>query len=377
MLLNADGGIWLPQIRGPTKFPPIVRTLRGDLHLPVGCAMALVPRVPSFNPYGILRAPAVFPSKGYRDDRVDQLAAQTVIACIVNERAGSTDAAQLTERVSALFHEHGAQLETIVVKHGRELTPIARRFAEDGCRTIVAAGGDGTVSAVATALIGTQASLGILPLGTLNHFAKDIGIPLDLDAAVETIISGETKRVDVGELNGRIFVNNSSIGLYPAIVQEREEHQRRGVSKWLAFIRAAYTALRRATHFHAGLHADGKYDGTDWTPFVFVGNNPYETKGLEIGVRRRVDTGRLWVCLAPGANRVALFKMAVRAVLGRDSPGELKVLEAEELWVQTKRGKRIKVANDGEVFSTTSPLHYRIQPKALSVIVPAEKIEAV
>ena len=306
---------------------------------------------------------------------MDQLAVQSVVACIVNERARSNGAAQLTERVSALFREHGAKAETIVVRHGRDLTPIARRYAEGGCRTIVAAGGDGTVSAVASALVGTQASLGVLPLGTLNHFAKDVGIPLDLDAAVETIISGEPKLVDVGELNGRIFINNSSIGLYPAIVQERDEHQSRGVSKWVAFIRAVYSVMRRVPHLHASLHADGKYDGADWTPFIFVGNNAYATTGLEIGERRRLDTGKLWVSLAPGANRAALFKMAVRAVLGRDSPGELKVLEAEELWVQTKRGKRIKVANDGEVLSTTSPLHYRIRPKALSVIVPAGKTE--
>ncbi len=207
-----------------------------------------------------------------------------------------------------MFREHGTRAETVVVGHGSELVPIARRYAESGCRTIVAAGGDGTVSSVASALVGTQAALGILPLGTLNHFAKDVGIPLDLDAAVETIINGRERLVDVGELNGRIFINNSSIGLYPAIVQERSEHQRRGVSKWVAFARALYTVMRRVPHFHASMHADGKYDGTDRTPFIFVGNNPYETTGLDIGERRRLDTGKLWVCRAPGAGRAALVE---------------------------------------------------------------------
>ena len=205
------------------------------------------------------------------------------------------------------------------------------------------------MSAVASALVGTQAALGILPLGTLNHFAKDIGIPLDLDAAVETIINGKERLVDVGEVNGRIFINNSSIGLYPAIVQERSEHQRRGMSKWFAFARALYTVMRRVPHFHASMHADGKYDSSDRTPFIFVGNNPYETTGLDIGERRQLDTGKLWVCRAPGAERSALIGMAVRALFGRTTPGELKLLEAEELWVQTRRNRRIKVANDGEV----------------------------
>jgi diacylglycerol kinase family enzyme len=302
---------------------------------------------------------------------VDQVAAQSIVACIVNGSARSNAAAQLTDRVTALFREHGTAAETIVVGNGRELTPIARRYAEEGCRTIVAAGGDGTVNAVASALVGTQSSLGVIPLGTLNHFAKDAGIPLDLDAAVETIINGETKLVDVGELNGRIFINNSSIGLYPAIVQERCEHQRRGLSKWVAFTRAVYTVMRRAPSFHASLHADGQYDGTDKTPFIFVDNNAYETTGLAIGERRQLDGGKLWVCSAPGAHRVALVKVAIRAVLGHASPGELKVLEAEELWVQPRKNKSVKVANDGEVFSISPPLHYRIRPKALRVIVPA------
>ena len=142
---------------------------------------------------------------------------------------------------------------------------------------------------------------------------------------METIISGETKLVDVGELNGRIFINNSSIGLYPAIVQERGEHQRRGLSKWLAFARAVYTVMRRAPSFHASLHADGKYDGTDRTPFIFVGNNAYETTGLAIGERRQLDGGKLWVCLAPGADRAALIKdggpRAARTRLSRRAEG--------------------------------------------------------
>jgi YegS/Rv2252/BmrU family lipid kinase len=303
--------------------------------------------------------------------RVDQLAAQSIVACIVNGSARSNAAAQLTDRVIALFREHGAKAETIVVGNGGELTPIARRYAEDGHRTIVAAGGDGTVNAVASALVGTQATLGVIPLGTLNHFAKDAGIPLDLDAAVETIINGATKLVDVGELNGRLFINNSSLGLYPAIVQERCEHQRRGLSKWIAFARAVYTVMRRAPSFHASLHADGKYDGTDRTPFIFVGNNAYETTGLAIGERRELDGGKLWVCSAPGAGRAALIEVAIRALLGRASPGELKVVEAEELWVQPRKNRHVKVANDGEVFSVSPPLHYRIRPQALRVIVPA------
>ncbi len=305
---------------------------------------------------------------------MDQIATQCLVACIVNGRAGSNGAERLSLRVGELFREHGVRAETVVVEHGRDLVPIARRYAASGCPTIVAAGGDGTVSAVASAVVGTPAALGVLPLGTLNHFAKDAGIPLALDAAIDTIIAGHTRLVDVGEVNGRIFVNNSSIGISPAIVQQRSLHQRRrGMRKWTAFARAIYTVMRRIPHFQATVHADGKYDGTDRTPFIFVGNNPYHASGLQIGERQRLDTGRLWVCSAPNADRAALIRMALRALLGRASTGELKVLEVEELWVQTRRrSKRVKVANDGEVFATRSPLHYRIRPQALRVIVPAD-----
>lgn len=302
---------------------------------------------------------------------MDRRVEQCVVACIVNGRARSNEADRLSPRVVELFGARGARVDTIVVERGSDLAPLARGYVERGYTTIVAAGGDGTVSAVASVLVGTPAALGVLPLGTLNHFARDAGIPLSLDAAVDTIIAGHTRLVDVGEVNGRIFVNNSSIGLYPAIVAERSELQRRGMRKWTAFAQAVYRIMRRVPHFHASVHADGRYDGTDRTPFIFVGNNAYHAAGLRIGERQRLDEGKLWVCSAPDAGRAQLIGMAMRALVGRTKPIELKVLEAKELWVQTRRRRRITVANDGELLATRSPLHYRIHPQALRVVVPA------
>jgi YegS/Rv2252/BmrU family lipid kinase len=302
------------------------------------------------------------------DQRVDQC----VLACIVNGRARSNAAMRLAADVEELFRARGLRIDTVVVENGGDLVPLARRYAESGYTTVIAAGGDGTVSSVASALVGTQAALGVLPLGTLNHFAKDAGIPLGLDAAVDAIMAGHTKQVDVGEVNGRIFVNNSSIGIYPAIVAQRSELQRRGMHKWTAFARAVLRILRRVPHFHASLTADGKYDGTDKTPFIFVGNNAYHASGLRIGERAQLDGGKLWMCSAPDAGRTKLIGLAARSLFNAVSSGELKVREAEELWVQTRHHRRrVRVANDGELFVTHSPLHYRIRPKALRVIVPA------
>ena len=103
----------------------------------------------------------------------------------------------------------------------------------------MAGGGDGTVNTVASAVIDTDKTFGVLPLGTLNHFAKDLHIPLDLEAAARTIIAGHTTQVDVGEVNDEIFLNNSSLGLYPRLVQKRKKKQRLGSRKWAAFFWAA------------------------------------------------------------------------------------------------------------------------------------------
>jgi len=302
---------------------------------------------------------------------MEQRVESGVLACIVNGRAGSRTAERLAADLPNLFRKHGSRAEVIVTGRGADLTTIARRYAKQGYRAIVAAGGDGTVNAVASAVIGTQSALGVLPMGTLNHFAKDAGIPLSLDAAVETIVAGHIASVDAAEVNGHFFVNNSSFGLYPAIVAHRSSLQRRGMGKWRAFTIAVWRMLRRTPHFHVSLQADGGFDRSERTPFVFVGNNPYRAAGFGIGARHSLDTGKLWVCTAPGAGRKALAGMMMRALLGRTTPGELRVLEAEELWISTRRRRRVKVANDGELLRIQSPLHYRIHPRALRVFVPA------
>ena len=122
---------------------------------------------------------------------------------------------------------------------------------------VVAAGGDGTMNAVASALIGTETAMGVLPLGTLNHFAKDLKIPLELEGAVATIVTGRIVPIDVGEVNGHIFLNNSSIGIYPWIVRERETEQRKGYRKWVAFARASISALKRYSLLHVRLRDGG------------------------------------------------------------------------------------------------------------------------
>ena len=303
------------------------------------------------------------------------LVRSTVVTCILNAAAGSDRAGQARDQIAALFARNGAQAHIILARNGSEIPELARRAVAEGSQPVVAGGGDGTLSAVAAALVGTEHALGILPLGTLNHFATDLKIPLELDGAIANLFTGKLARIDVGEVNGHPFLNNSSLGIYPAMVREREELQTQGTGKWLAFARASLSILGRYAPMLVQLRVDSREEPVDATAFVFIGNNRYEMAGARIGERARLDGGRLWICSAPPAGRATLLRLALQTLFGRVPAGEFTMYDAKECWVRTK-AKRLRVARDGEVTLLETPLHYRSRPGALGVIVPAPATSA-
>jgi diacylglycerol kinase family enzyme len=226
------------------------------------------------------------------------------------------------------------------------------------------------VSAVAAALVGTPIALAVLPVGTLNHFARDIGLPPEPEAAVRVALGGRTRAVDVGEVNGRIFVNNASVGLYPAMVRRRVKQQRRlGRGKWHAMLWAMHAVLRSHPFLDLTLELDG-VEQRRRTPFVFVGNNVYQMEGFLIGLRPRLDEGTLSVYLSHRRGRLGLLALALRALLGR-------LLQAHDFEAATvshlrmdSRHTRLLVATDGEVAAFDLPLTFRSRPRALQVRVP-------
>jgi diacylglycerol kinase family enzyme len=149
------------------------------------------------------------------------------IEVIVNAGSGGV-CPEVSLHVEEAFRALGADARITFAADGTDLVNLARVTARGDAERIVAGGGDGTLNAVAAATIDSGKTLGVLPLGTLNHFAKDLGIPLDLEGAVGAIVAGHAVRVDVGEVNGHLFLNNASLGLYPRIVRERERQQRAG-----------------------------------------------------------------------------------------------------------------------------------------------------
>ncbi len=270
----------------------------------------------------------------------------------------------------ALLRESGIDAKIVIVSKGADITAQARQLLQSGVRTLIAAGGDGTVSSVAAALAGTDATLGILPLGTLNHFAKDLKLPLDLEGAVRNLRTGAVRAVDLAEVNGRAFVNNSGLGLYPSMVKQRERFRRLGQRKWMAFFHAMLATFRRFPFLEVGLLAGGETIARR-TPFVFVGNNVYRMEGIDLGSRESLTGGLL--CLGVAHRRIGrwgLVRLAFRALFGRlGREHDFTILATTELRIAS-RHKRLPVSIDGEVVLLETPLDYRIRPGALRVIAP-------
>jgi len=291
------------------------------------------------------------------------------IEVIVNANSGTGENRPLAERLNELFDRDGLVAHVALAKHGHEIIELARKAALGDADVVVAGGGDGTINSVISQLLNTKKTLGVLPLGTMNHFAKDLHIPLDLEAAVETIIDGHIANVDLGDVNGHVFVNNSSLGLYPSIVREREKQQRLGWGKWPAYVWAAVAVLRRYPFLDIRLNIDGKALSRR-TPFVFIGNNEYEMETLNIGSRSCLDAGELSLYLTNRTGRLGLIRLALRALFGGlRQEKDFLAMRTKEIWIGTKR-KRVRVALDGEVTIMEPPLHYRVLPARLRVLTP-------
>jgi YegS/Rv2252/BmrU family lipid kinase len=289
---------------------------------------------------------------------------------LVNHDAGGGHDGDGADALRAKLQARGLDAEVVVAQAPGEIGDRARAAAARGCALVVGAGGDGTINQVAAAVAGSGSELGVLPLGTLNHFAKDLGIPLELDAAIEALAGGRTIAVDAASVNDRLFLNNSSIGLYPAIVRDRERQQQRlGRGKWPAFVFACITALRRYPFLSVQVECEGRTLPRR-SAFVFVGNNHYDMEGLDIGSRARLDAGTLSLAVSRDVGRLGLLALALRALFGRLSAArDLDVFDAPTFRIETGHA-RLQVSTDGEVVEMDAPLDYRSLPGRLSVRVP-------
>jgi YegS/Rv2252/BmrU family lipid kinase len=294
------------------------------------------------------------------------------VAVIVNPVAGAFDRDDLRGRVQRAVDNAGIDATIEFPESPSEIEKLVSSALKDNPSVIVAGGGDGTISAVASRLAGSETVLGILPLGTLNHFSKDLGIPQEINEALDVVANGTVTEIDIGEVNGRYFINNSSIGLYPRIVRKREQQQRLGRGKWWAAAWATWRMFVISPFLKIRLDLNGN-ELRRKTPFVFVGNNDYDMDIYNIGRRARLDDGNLSIYLLRRSGRFGLFLLILHTLLGRlQQLGDFEEFRAAKLSIATRR-KRMLVALDGEVTVIETPLEYRIHPKKLKVMVPVPK----
>lgn len=295
------------------------------------------------------------------------------VEVIVNAGSGSVSAEETREALEQAFKAHGVEANIHLAVSGDDIISLAKKFAGSDTEIIVAGGGDGTISGVASEVAKTGKTLGVLPLGTLNNFSKDLRIPAELDEAVAIIAQDNVKTIDIGEVNGRMFINNSSIGLYPRIVRKRVKQQtklKRG--KWAAAAWAAWKVVRLAPLLKVKLKLENM-QFLRKTPFVFVGNNQYEMDFYNVGRRQKLDDGQLSVYFLHRGGRWGVILLVVRTIFGRlRQAKDFESINTPEIVIQTRK-KRLLVAFDGEVDTMQTPLHYKIIPQALKVLAPLDE----
>jgi diacylglycerol kinase family enzyme len=297
---------------------------------------------------------------------------------LVNRRGGSVQQKGITAgSLREMFHKAGTEADVQLIP-GEEICDAARAAVKAGAERVIAGGGDGTVRAVASVLVGGEVPLGVLPLGTLNHFAGDLKIPTDLEDAVRLTAGGEVHPLDVGEVNGEIFLNNSSLGFYPPIVRERDREMKHSShGKWVSMAIATFKLLPKLSSLRVRISA-GDWHVERKTELIFIGNNEYEFSALAHGAPDRLkESGNLYLYLTRSRSRLGLIRIAliglVRDVKHTESVEDRRLPEFE---IEVRKRRSVPVACDGEIITMSSPLRYRSRPKTLPVILPPQEAPA-
>ncbi|HTL39398.1 MAG TPA: diacylglycerol kinase family protein [Methylomirabilota bacterium] len=291
------------------------------------------------------------------------------IAVLINTSSGNQEISNVVDQIQRSFEAFNLNPKIFLIHSGSDVKDTTLKALSEGYPIIVAAGGDGTIGTVAAQLANTSVVLGILPLGTLNHFAKDLNIPLAIKEAVNVIAGENVSFIDAASVNDRIFINNSSLGIYSHMVKHREKLQKLGTNKWLAFLRSLLRILHRYPVWQVQLKSQEK-ELSIKTPFIFVGNNGYSLTGLEIGARTYLNQHFLSIFIAHRHSRFRLLQFAWHILRGTlEQQEDFDAYQTQELVIDSRK-KFLHISLDGEVAALATPLHYKIVPQALKVIVP-------
>lgn len=289
--------------------------------------------------------------------------------CVI-ANPGSGGNARDSEAIEGAMRRFGPSAELREWDPESDLGALVDTAIAEGFDIFVAAGGDGTVMALAMALTGKPAKLAVLPLGTFNYFARGLGLPEDPEAAADAILGGHTRRISVGAVNGQVFLNNASVGIYPAILVERETtYSRFGRHRLAAYWSVLKTFIRFQRPARMQITADGERRDLR-SPLLFVARSAYQLEQFGLSGRDAISADKFAVFVAHGQTRAALFRLAWRLVRKRLEPGrDVEVFSAREMQVDLP-GQRRLVAFDGEKSHMKMPLDFSIRVDALGIVVP-------
>lgn len=283
----------------------------------------------------------------------------------VNPRAGT-----LTDEpgLRAAAEEYG--LRVVDVHPGVDVRTVVRESLEAGTRTFVVAGGDGTVHHVAQALVNTEGILGVVPVGSVNHLARDLEIPVgDWRAALEIAVRGAVRQIDVGRVNGLYFINSVMLGIYPTLSAYRERY-RSVHSRWAAYLKAARLALHHFPHVTLVVELDGRVE-TFRTQMFVVAVNSYDLEQVGmVAPKTTFNDGRVSIYTLSFMSRLQFVRAAAKYFRGRigDVPG-FRRTRTTQLRVDTGR-RRLRISLDGELMDVETPLQIAAVPSSLLVRAP-------
>ncbi|MBO7706990.1 MULTISPECIES: diacylglycerol/lipid kinase family protein [Acinetobacter] len=248
---------------------------------------------------------------------------------------------------------------------------LLRHRQAENVGVVVAAGGDGTLNAVASKLMGTDIPMGILPLGTFNYVARVLNIPLDLLDAAKTISEGQPRSVHVAQLNQHIYLNNASLGLYPLFIQKREQFNKHfGRFPLHAYTSALDVLIRDRKELKLEVEVDGQRYPVK-TPLIFFGNNQLQLAEMKLRIAEAAEAGKVAGVVVAKSDKRTLFKILWQLIKGNlDQASDVYSFAADEVIVHSKRNK-LTVAVDGEIVTMTPPLKITVRKHALNIMVPA------
>lgn len=297
---------------------------------------------------------------------------QSRLCVIMNLGSGRKDDEDFAKTVREALEPACAEFELWETRRGSDLVDMAGKAVEDGFDIVVAAGGDGTQSAVAGALAGTGVAMGILPGGTFNYFARDLGVGETLEDALETILSARRAPVDIGQLENLVFLNNVSLGAYPHILKTRESIYRRWGRSRIAAYWSVLVALRR---LRRPMTLTARVDGQSQqftTALLFVARSAFQLDAFGLEGADAIRNGQFAVLIAKAKQPLPLMRSAFRLAMGFSAQdSDFDLILTDEMTIETPKKSQL-IAHDGEKTVMASPLHLKVWHDGLTVLLPAD-----